>query len=770
MMRHGLAGLAIALSACSLNVEGGDGGGFACEPDGSCAAGLMCVQDVCVPEPPACAAKVAAGDGHSCALRTDGTVWCWGRNDHGQLGNDTVDDADSPVQVVAGTVNGVAVKLPKFSAVSAGSTHSCALGEDGTAWCWGASGAGQVGNSRGSEFHTPQQVAGLTGVLAITAAAAHSCAIRGDRVAVCWGGNDEGQLGNGGFTPSAAPVEVQTLQGVTAIAAGSASTCAVDGSHKVWCWGANDHGQLGDPVRDSRGTPRMVALPFDAAAGVAVGGGFSCALSTRESGGKVACFGVNSAGQLGAIVFEDESPTPVAVTFGGVAVSIVAGANFACLVDDAGAPWCWGNNDNFVLTDPTGQARPVPVRASYGAVSAVAAGSHACAVLAGGGLRCVGYNGRGQLGNGQRTTQSVPGMIDGITDATGVASGAAHSCATRMNGTVVCWGANTWGALGDGTWDSRAAPEPVASLAGATSVVAGFSHTCALVGGMVACWGRNNRGQLGDATKSGYTRGNPVIVPNLTGVTQLAAGGNTTCALVEGGTVYCWGQGDFGQLAIGNKEADFHDSDAPLAVQMLGTGVREIAVGDFHVCAVNNNYTVSCWGRGENGQLGNAANSGAGLPVPVAMLTGADHIAAGYAFSCAHTMADQVFCWGYGYDGQLGNSGFGQVNMPVRVDGSGGVTQLVAGGAHACMVKGSGLSCWGAGYAGEVGDSVYDRHASPAAVSGGPMVRAVAAGEQHTCAALMTGGVACWGDGQSGQLGDGVLATTRPVAPALPCP
>ena len=761
-MRHGLASLLLAISACSFNADY-TGTLFACEPGGVCPARYVCQDMRCVPtepQPAACATAVGAGDGHSCAIRKDGTAWCWGRNDFGQLGDGTTTDQIIPVAVSG-------AKLPKLTAIVGGDEHTCALGADGSVWCWGHNNVGQLGNGSISDFHSPVAVSNLGDAIAIASGAAHSCAIRGDHSVVCWGNNDDGQLGNGAQNNQSAPSPIDSLHGVTAIAAGGDATCAVDGNNALWCWGDNQHGQLGDGTRMSRPTPTPVALTD--VVGTAVGDGFSCALTSPGSGGKVTCFGLNGRGQLGATVDPDaEHLIGVPVEFAGTAISIVARTDFACLTDDQKRVWCWGDNGNFQLADTTADDRFVPVLTGYGDAAAVVAGGAPH-------LRAVD-DGRHRVQRLQRPRparqqtggprRARPHAVSGVQNAASVTAGAFYTCATLKDGTVTCWGNNEQGDLGDGTWISRGRAEPVSSLSGVQRLAGGFGHSCARVGGGVECWGRNDRGQLGDGTT--YTRGYPVAVPGITAVDQVAAGGNTTCVRT-GGTVTCWGQGAQGQL--GND--DTRDSDTPVAVKMLLPNVRSIAVGDAHACAINADQSLSCWGSNGGGQLGNGAKANSALPVAVMNLGGADQIVAGDGFTCAHTAPDGVSCWGFGFNGEIGIDDFSTFTTPQRLTSLTGTMKIVAGGSHACAIKSNGsLVCWGASYSGEIGDGGYNNRGTPVGV---PMpnsagVLDASAGEEHSCAVLTDGSVACWGDDRFGQLGDGILADRQPVAPLLPCP
>lgn len=765
-MRFGLAGLA-ALAACSLHVDP-NGTLFKCDDaNPECPDGYVCRADRCVPTEvpvPACATSVATGIDHSCAIRTDGTVWCWGRNEFGQLGDGTTTDRTVPVQVVPGS----GVTLPTFTAVAGGHEHTCALGTDHSVWCWGHNSAGQLGAQTSGDARSPQAVSGLGGATAIAVGGFHSCAIKsdGDHPVACWGANNAGQLATGGTDGHPLPTTISGMTGAVAIAAGGDSTCAIDGHKQLWCWGDNVHGQLANGMRqDQPQTLPVQSTMVSDAAGVAVGAAFSCVLT---SAGAVSCFGQNLSGQLGDAVDPGmDHTTAVPILFKGTAVSIAAGQNFACLTDDKHAVWCWGQNDNYQLGDTSANNSATPVLAQYPGASAVAAGgAHTCVLASSGAILCSGYDAWGQLGDGKRTTRGTPQEIDGIDGVVSIASGDHHSCAVRMDGTVMCWGGNDSGELGDGTRITRSVPVQVAGLANVQAVVTGFNHSCALQGGTVQCWGGNDHGQLGD--QMGDTRSYPRQVPNLSMVDQIAAGVGFTCALAMG-KVSCWGVGGFGQL--GNDPPA--DSGAPVAVAGLTQPVTAIGVGDFHGCAINHDGTVSCWGSNGNGQRGDGTDgftAGAAPTVSVPGLSGvADKVTAGDSFTCAHTMAGDVFCWGYGFQGEIGTSMDRVFLVPQQVTSLKAIDKVFSGGSHSCAIKGGAMSCWGTGFFGEIGDGFYNQRDSPNAVTAVMGATLAAPGERHTCA-VIAGKVSCWGDDRLGQLGDGVVRSTEPVGVLMTCP
>jgi alpha-tubulin suppressor-like RCC1 family protein len=291
--------------------------------------------------------QVSAGNAHTCGLQL-GQVVCWGSNGNGQLGNGTTVDSATPYFTGIANSKGIA----------AGGFHTCALRTDGGVWCWGANGNGQLGNGSNVESHTAVWASqtwasgNYGGIQAIAAGGAYTCAIRNSGV-LCWGANWSGQLGNGSTTDSAVPGPVLGLGGVQAIAAGGAHACALSNG-AVYCWGANASGQLGDGTTTSRSTPARVS-GLTTAVLIAAGGGHTCALATGRLDEGVWCWGENSSGQLGD-GSRTSSPVPVRVSglVTGAVQAIAAGGFHTCarelhqgppdVMGYASDVWCWGEN------------------------------------------------------------------------------------------------------------------------------------------------------------------------------------------------------------------------------------------------------------------------------------------------------------------------------------------------------------------------------------------------------------------------------------------
>jgi alpha-tubulin suppressor-like RCC1 family protein len=300
-------------------------------------------------------------------------------------------------------------------------------------------------------------------------------------------------------------------------------------------------------------------------------------------------------------------------------------------------------------------------------------------------------------------------------------------------------------------------------------------HVCALFpGGTAECWGGNAAGQLGNGkTESALT---PVAVQNLTAATSIVAGNAHTCALLADGTVQCWGElAKLGTgLAGGLDDCGVPCSMKPVAVSGLA-GVKAIAAGSTHTCALLSSGTVECWGDNVSGELGDGTMNSQLAPVPVQEMINATAISAGDSDTCALLAGGTVQCWGYNLSGQLGNGAIGPDNCggypcslkPVTVLGLSGVRAIVSGGSHSCALLSDGaVQCWGFNDVGELGNGTQASSPKPVPVSNlGGTVLSLVSGVYHSCAVLSGGMVACWGDNRYGQFCNGnTMNATTPVA------
>ena len=388
-----------------------------------------------------------------------GSVYSWGDNRYGSLGNGTTTDSTTPVQATG--LSGVRTVTGAFT--------KTALLADGTVRTWGLNNSGQLGNGTTVASSSPVQVTGLSGVSAISSTSSTTFALLNDGTVRSWGYNSFGQLGNGTTTDSNVPVQVSGLSGVTAVTTSSTAAYALLEDGTVRAWGYNFYGQLGDGTFVDSAVPVQVSGLSNVKA---IWGNGASAFALLNDG-TVRAWGDNSFGVLG-----DGTTTRSSV--------------------------------------------PVQVTGLTGVKEISTLGAAAYALLTDGTVRAWGYNWHGRLGNGTTTDSSVPVQVSGLTGVKTLATslyGTAYALLT--DGTVRAWGNGTAGELGNGVAADSSVPVPVSGLAGVKELSATFSigAFALLTDGTVRAWGSNNYGQLGNGTTTSSSV--PVVVTGLGGITGL---------------------------------------------------------------------------------------------------------------------------------------------------------------------------------------------------------------------------------------------------------
>jgi alpha-tubulin suppressor-like RCC1 family protein len=595
------------------------------------------------------ARRLALGGAFACAVDDDGHVWCWGANHWGQTGqapSNNVPDA-AMVPMAAGTlldhVVGIAAVINEAV---------CAWRDDGSVWCWGSNVVGQLGQGHPTVAPnaTPLRVSIDADVDDVRGGYATFCAHHATTGrTTCWGDNSTGELGLGYAGPEVGPSTVLTpdIDHVQP-AAGNGYACALRSDRTGVCWGANVAGFLGDGTSIAHFDPRPI-VGLDRIVNLSGHAAGMCALRDDAS---LWCWGDDVAGQTGdpnalsALV-----PMPVLGLEDTSALS--AGWGFACGLIRNGSVACAGNDDAGQLGDRrnTGSlvARTVAGVSNAGQLSSGI--SHSCVVLgdASHSVACWGAAESGQLGvDGHIGSRSFAASA-GIDHATQVAAGGRHTCALRDDHTVWCWGANDrlqlglpptapalttcprYGIDGSPTDDSlpcAITPQPVPGITNATAIVAGGLHTCALLGdGSVRCWGANTRGQLGDGTS---TDRSVITDPGVASAVQVTAsrrttcrfdrpyavdcepsGDDHTCAVLADRSVRCWGRNDRGQIGDGTTM----DRPSPTVASTSPGDVVDVRAGGAQTCFRHADGSVTCVGDAAEGQLG-VANTAVFMPRP----------------------------------------------------------------------------------------------------------------------------------------------------------
>ena len=668
---------------------------------------------------------LSAGKHHVLALSPTGAVWAWGNNLHGELGDGTMSGFVPEPQRVP---NVTAV------AVSAGERHSLALKSDGTVRAWGENLSGQVGNgSFTAAALTAVQVVSLVDVVAIGAGWSHSLGVKSDGTLWAWGENGSGQLGNNSIVDSAVPVQATGLTDVKACAGGEYHSLALKRDGTVWAWGMNFVGQLGDGTNNDSHTPIQVPGLKDVIA-IAAARWDSLALAAD---GTVWAWGDN-AGTGGG------SKVPVQPT-GLSDVVVIAGGNgyhLLALASD-GSLWAWGDNFKGQIGDGTTTTRGAPVRVARISPVATMSGGflHSAAIVGGGAGEpwAWGYNFHGQLGDGTTNESHVPVEVSTVRGAVAVAAGEYHSAALREDGSVWAWGHNGSGQLGDGTKNDSHVPIQVPGLTDVTAIAALQHHTLALkADGTVWAWGYNGAGELGDGTTT--DRAAPVQVSGITDAVAISGGVDHSLALLSSGLVVAWGGGVFGQM--GNPAAPF-GSLTPVYVANL-VDVVGIAGGGWHNVALKSDGTVWAWGMNDVNQLAKASPFSVSSPSKVTGVPGTViAVSAGYWHGLALRADGTVWQWGYDGVGPL-QTGFPTKGQPVpwQVAGVSSAIAVDGGMYHSASLLVDGtVWTWGGNGSGQLGDGTTTSRTS--AVQAGTLDRvvAVSAGGGVTLAIHRTKGI-----------------------------
>jgi alpha-tubulin suppressor-like RCC1 family protein len=488
--------------------------------------------------------------------------------------------------------------------------------------------------------------------------------------------------------------------------AGNGFACALDETQRRWCWGANDHHQI-----DASDETQVVYATLTGNAHwdvIASGGEHACGI--RD--GALYCWGGNANQQVAGGVIGDVSeplriPSPSGVPWRAVAT----GFNATCAIADR--LYCWGAGEQGQLgTGSTGDSGvPMPVASEITDWESVTMGrQHACAISATGGLHCWGDNNDGELGVGDQVDKYVPTPVL-LPGATSVAVAARSTCAVAA-GQLYCWGEEGGSRLGDPALidtcaGNRALPVLASGLTGWTRVTASQSMACALRGDEVWCWGTaQNVGGLGKGTWGGNGWGRVTL-----GASDVSVGWNANiddtgdtadldlaCVIVDG-TVQCWGDNRFGQLAQGN--VTMHASPTEIAGDHRW---KKLLASDLHTCGLTTDNELFCWGTMQQGQtIGTVSGTSEvpcgsnpdvpctlGVPTRVPFQPTADEIAVGDEHTCAR-LGTTLTCWGANGDGQLGAPG---VQSPYTVPGA--WTKLYSvGSGGTCAVQNQETWCWG---------------------------------------------------------------------------
>jgi alpha-tubulin suppressor-like RCC1 family protein len=690
-----------------------------------------------------------------------GQLFGMGANAQGNLGIGDLVGRSSPVQVGAGLTWG--------KSIAAGSWHTLMVMTDGTLWAWGQQASGALGNGVVSGIlSSPIQIGSLNTWLQVAASYKCSAAIKSDNTLWTWGLNNSGQLMKSNTTADSVPVQVGALTNWKQVSLGAANMGAVKTDGTLWMCGQGASGSLGIGNITNYSSPKQVgALTTWAAVSVSPNVGAPYTLAIKTDGTLWTWGGASSAKGTGNLTVYS---SPVQVGLLTTWATARAGSATAVALKTDGTLWAWG----VYPGDGTGVAKSSPVQVgaltTWAEVSI--ASDSVLALRADGTLWGWGANASGSAGFATLNVSSPlqVGTLPTWTGLGGQVSGSDGATAFAIRspalpnpsaGTLWSWGNNSSGQVGDGTLVVKSVPVQVGALTTWSSVAVGYLSSMAIkLDGTLWTWGNGLSGQLGLSNTTTYS--SPVQVGALTNwaKTPVSIIGSTSsrAAIKLDGTLWSWGQNSSGQLGLSNTTA----YSSPKQVGAL-TNWATVSVGLNDMCAVKTDGTLWAWGGNQNGQLGLGNTTNYSSPKQVGALTNWKSVTCGtLLFTLAIKTDGTLWSWGQNSGGQLGLGNITYYSSPKQIGALTTWASVAAVQLGGMAIKTDGtLWCWGAwatnfgGVGGlsspvQLGSSTNWALAAPhGGASTSPMV-----------VALKTDGTAwSWGNNSSGQLGLGNLTS-----------
>lgn len=701
--------------------------------------------------------NITAGGNHTCAIKeSDGTLYCWGDNTAGQIGDATNEQRNSAVKIGSDS----------WRKVSAGYHHTCAIREsDSRLYCWGGNCSGELGNATLTDKNVPVKIGDDTWQ-DISAGFHYTCGIKTDNRLYCWGYNYFGQLGDNSAGTGADRNEPKKIgdEAWLKISAGSYHTCGIKTDNSLYCWGDNDVGQLGDggsglgcspygmPGSDTHCSDKHAPekIGYSEWSDVKAAGGF---------GGQQTC-GIKTDGSL--YCWGNYQVTPAKISDDSW-IKESTGTLHTCAIKADKTLYCWGNNQFAQIGNGTvgNSSALAKIGADTDAWYEITAGyHHTCGIKATDNrLYCWGDNSFGQIGDGtsgQSGNKAAPVKV-GDDKWLEIAAGTSHTCGIKEDSKLYCWGDNNHGKLGNGTTVGELTPKKTGDDSW-LSIAAGYHHTCAVkADNRLYCWGYNLSGQLGDGTS--LDSAVPAKIGNDPWSAVKTGGGYSegshSCGIKTDGSLYCWGDNQIGKLGTGT----YYSESAPASV---GGSWSEIVAGEQHTCGIKTNGLLYCWGYNFNGQLGDGTQEKKNIPVKVDDDSW-KKVTAGWSHTCGIKASDsKLYCWGINSEGELGDGTAADKKTPVKT-GDDKWQDVSAGGSHTCGIRADGtLYCWGYNFFGELGDNTTANSNIPVKIGDSTWSR-IAAGGSHTCGIQTDGILYCWGESADGKLGIGTALKTTPT-------
>lgn len=693
------------------------------------------------------AQHLAVGADYTLSVHADGTLWAWGTNAYGQAGlPSTTLYQSTPAQVGTAT-----------SWRQVGASGYCSLGvrTDGTLWSWGRNFFGQLGYGNTFVQATPTQVGTATNWKSVSVGSDHVLAVRTDGTLWAWGRNLYGQLGTGTTLPAGdvqvMPVQVGVATTWASVQAGNVFSLALRTDGTLWSWGYGREGQLGLGTTTDQYQPTQVGTANWRSIAACLGTNHALAIRTD---GTLWAWGLNIFGALGTgNTTSANAPVQVGTATTWKSASAGYGRSLATRTD--GSLWAWGYNYRYVLGvgNTTTQLSPVAVGAGANWQEISTGGYTTLALRADGSLWAWGFNAYGQFGDGSGLAL-VPAQVSTGTTWKNASIYTSFTAAVRTDGTLWTWGNNLTGRLGTNqlynTLVSRAVPTQVGTATNWERAAAGYSHALGLrTDGTLYGWGRNREGQIGlGGLLETYS---PLLVSGGWALTagSVATGESHSLAVRPDGTLWSCGFNRDGQLGNGSLA-----SRDVLGQVGTATNWKSVAVSGNYSLALKTDGTIWSWGDNASGQLGDGTTTDRNVPAQVGTATTWVALSAGQYYALGLRADGTLWAWGYNAYGQLGTSAGSNPLVPTQVGTATTWLSMAAGDGHTMAIRTDGtLWAWGQNTSGQLGLGTVQYDQPPTQVGTGTTWQQVAVDENHTVAVRRDGTLWSWGNNTSGQLG-----------------